>query len=137
MTFGETLRIIRKNRGLSQRHLGLKYGRLQGKEDGVAASVISQWESNSRVPSPDTIEIIAKALSANEEEHDQLLMSAGYMPKYGKLATHKDCIQLYPSDSVKTISAALRVTIDLSDEGKQQIIDFTKKIKEKHQKSEG
>lgn len=57
MSIGETIKKLRKKRGLSQKELGEKLG--------VSASMISQYESNIRKPKRETLEKFARALEVN------------------------------------------------------------------------
>ncbi len=92
--FGRVLKEIRKSYDLSQRQLGMKYGRLQGKEDGVAPSVIAGWESGQRSPSQEVIATLVKALEARDDEHDRLLMAAGYLPAHSTNVPVKKAVEI-------------------------------------------
>lgn len=121
-TFGEVLRRLRLARGLSQRQVAIRYGILQGKEHGATTSLISGWESNSRNATRDSIALLAQALKAAPEEHDELLIAAGYLPK--------------SSDAVSAVYVALRSAGDISDLSKQMIRDYVEKIVAEEKKEE-
>jgi transcriptional regulator with XRE-family HTH domain len=80
--FGDTLKRIRNAHGISLRQLGLKYGRLIGKPDGVANSVISNWESGTRTASKAVILLLAEAMKCTDGERNELLVSAGMLPEH-------------------------------------------------------
>ena len=60
MTVGERIRILRKEAGLTQKQLGEKLG--------VSASMIGQYETNSRKPKLETLKKIASVLNVNISE---------------------------------------------------------------------
>jgi transcriptional regulator with XRE-family HTH domain len=80
--FGEVLKRIRNTHGISLRQLGMKYGRLIGKEDGVANSVISNWESGIRSPSRSVIALLCEAMNCSDGERNEMLVAAGMLPEY-------------------------------------------------------
>lgn len=62
MTLGERIKRIRTFRHMTQKELGIKCGF----SENTADVRIRQYESNSKIPKNDTLQVIAKALSVNE-----------------------------------------------------------------------
>ena len=60
-SIGGRIRKLREYRGLTQKELGMRCGYTEGS----AYTRISQYESNSRLPKPDALEAIAKALNVD------------------------------------------------------------------------
>jgi transcriptional regulator with XRE-family HTH domain len=118
-TFGAVLRRLRHSRALSQRHFGLKYGRLIGKPDGVAPSVIAGWEAGTSRASRQVIGRIASALAATPAEHDELLMAAGFMPERAD------------GNLLERIDLAIGRCDQLSDQGRQQILEYVREVAER------
>lgn len=114
--FGDTLKKIRRAHGLSQRHLGMKYGRLQGKEDGISPSVVAGWESGARRPSREVIALLCESVGALPEERDELYLAAGFVPEHAE------------SDTLAKVRAALRAVDDLPESDKQEIITIVEEI---------
>ena len=76
--------------------------------------------SDGRVPSDNIIGRIAE--SFDDVDESELLAAAGYAPIPGRV------------DAVKAVEFALRGQKDIPDEGKDQIVDFVRKIEEKYRK---
>jgi hypothetical protein len=74
--------------------------------------------SDGRVPSEDVIDRIAAEFP--EADGNDLRMAAGYSPKVSA------------DDPVSAVEIALRGQKKIPDEGKQQILDFVKKIERKY-----
>lgn len=126
--FGDTLRRVRQAHSISQRKLGLKYGWLQHKPDGVAPSNIAQWESGARFPSRDAIALLASAMGATETERQELYLSAGFVPEgYDFPAGYEQ-----PRHATQIVELGLRGAEDLPDYAKRQIVDFVRKVELKH-----
>lgn len=105
--FGRTLRRLREEKGFSQHQLAYKYGYLLGKEYGVTPSQIASWESGRRRASRKAIGILGKALKATPEEHDELLIAAGFVPEGGMPAD--------PADPVDACMVKLRGLLTAQD----------------------
>lgn len=80
MSFGHLLRLYRESKGMSQRQVAMKYGRLQGKPDGATPSVVAQLEIGHRHPSKRTIDLLVASMMLSQEQQNNLLLSAGYAP---------------------------------------------------------
>ena len=74
--------------------------------------------SDGRVPSEDILDKIAA--SFEDADMDELRASAGYAPIPGKL------------DPVRAVEFALRGQNNIPEEGKDQILDFVRKIEQKY-----
>jgi hypothetical protein len=74
--------------------------------------------SDGRVPSEDILEKIQK--SFEDESIDELRAAAGYAPIPGKI------------DPVRAVEFALRGQNNIPEEGKEQILDFVRKIEQKY-----
>lgn len=99
---------MREGKGFSQHQLAYKYGYLLGKEYGVTPSQIASWESNRRRASRKTIETLCEALKASLEEHDELLIAAGFVPEGG--------MPTEPADPVDACILKLRAVLTPRDE---------------------
>jgi hypothetical protein len=108
MEFGNMIKVFLKERGMTFRGAGL-------------ASSISAayWKdmSDGRVPSEEVIKRVSESFDGVDE--NELRLAAGYMPRGGL-------------DAVTAVTIALRNQNSLPDEGKQQIVDFVKKIENKY-----
>jgi len=116
--FGRTLKDIRKRRGLSQFQLAIKLGKTPSK--------IAQYEVGKRNPTRRSIAEIATTLKATPDEHDELLMAAGFMPEHIEIA----------EDATAAVRLALRGHKHISEEDKQRILDIVAEI-EARQKTDG
>lgn len=128
-SFGEVLRELRQNRKFSQRQLAIKYGVLQGKEYGATTSLVAAWESNSRNPTKETVNLIAQAIQATDIEHDALLIAAGYLPTHGTTGIYDTGCVSIPNNTAGAVEVALRVTQDIPEQGKRQVLDFVECVK--------
>lgn len=81
-TFGEVLKRIRIARGFTLKQLAMKYGRLQGKEDGIYTSAISGLESGYRNPSRTVIALLCEAMQCSDGERNEMLTAAGMLPEF-------------------------------------------------------
>jgi hypothetical protein len=101
--FGKLVKKFLQDRGLTFRAAGL--------QSSISAAY---WKdmSDGRVPSEEVIKRISQSFDGMSEI--ELLMSAGYAPKPGQV------------DSATAVEVVLRGQTDLSDEAKQQILDYVK-----------
>ncbi len=72
-SFGGALKSLRETRRVSQSKLARKAG--------FDHSYVSRLESGARTPTRDAVEHLALALELDGIEHDELLVSAGYLPR--------------------------------------------------------
>lgn len=86
---------------------------------GISAAY---WKdmSDGRVPSEEVIEKISAVFG--ELDENELRYAAGYASKPEKI------------DAVKAVEFALRGNMQIPEEGKRQIIDFVREIKERYSK---
>ncbi len=99
--FGKLVKSFLQGQGLTFRAAGL--------QSSISAAY---WKdmSDGRVPSEEVIKRMAQSYDGLSEV--ELLMSAGYVPKPDQV------------DSATAVGVILRCQTDLSDEAKQQIIDY-------------
>jgi len=109
--FGRLIHDFLKRNNLTFRAAALK--------TGISAAY---WKdmSDGRVPSEEVIEKISAVFC--ELDENELRYAAGYASKAEKI------------DAVKAVEFALRGNMQIPEEGKQQIIDFVKEIKERYSK---
>ena len=109
--FGRLIKEFMARNGLTFRAAGLR--------SSISAAY---WKdmSDGRVPSEDVIERIAE--SFEDMDIDEMRAAAGYAPIPGRV------------DAVKAVEFALRGQQTIPEEGKQQIIDFVRRIEEKYRK---
>jgi len=112
--FARALKEIRKRHGLSQFQLAIKLGRTPSK--------IAQYEVGQRNPTRRSIAEIAAALSATPDEHDELLMAAGFMPEHIDIA----------EDATTAVRLALRRHKHISEEDRQRILDIVAEIEARY-----
>src|SRR5699024_11137132 len=72
-TFGKALKGFREGRRVSQSKLA--------KRAGFDHSYVSRLESGARTPTRDAVELLAQALELSGVQHDELLVSAGFLPR--------------------------------------------------------
>lgn len=91
-------------------------------KSGISAAY---WKdmSDGRVPSEDVIAKISGCFDDLDE--NDLRAAAGYAPNHEGM------------DAVKAVAIALRGQANLSDEGKQQILDFVKEVQERYGEQDG
>lgn len=114
-TFAEMLRYLRKQHGVSQN--------LVSERTTYDKSFISRLESQERKPTREAILRIAEAIELSDDETDQLLLMASFMPVQAtsmlnnpELARLDDLITMAPADkqewakdSVKDLIAVLSI----------------------------
>ncbi len=71
--FGPALRALRERRGLNQKQLADR--------SGLTPSQITRLEHGQRGPSQESIQRLAKAVEATQEELNHLLAAVGFMPE--------------------------------------------------------
>ena len=71
--FGQALKQFREERRVSQSKLA--------RAAGFDHSYVSRLESGARTPTRDAVEQLATALELSGVEHDELLVSAGFLPR--------------------------------------------------------
>jgi transcriptional regulator with XRE-family HTH domain len=72
-TFGAVLKGFRETRRVSQSKLALRAG--------FDHSYVSRLESGARTPTREAVEHLAAALELDGIQHDELLVSAGFLPR--------------------------------------------------------
>lgn len=107
--FGRVIKELLANHNLTLRGAGFR--------SNISAAY---WKdmSDGRVPSEEIIEKIAE--SFDDVEENELRAAAGYAPIPGQ------------ADAVKAVEFALRGQENISEEGKQQILNFVKKIEQNY-----
>lgn len=107
--FGQMVSEFLKERGLTFRAAGL--------QSSISAAY---WKdmSDGRVPSEEVIKRIGESFDGVDE--NELRLAAGYTPRTGKM------------DAVTAVGVVLRGQTSIPDEGKQQILDFVKKVEAKY-----
>jgi len=116
-TFGDVLKRIRSEKGLSQRQIAIKYGIIQGKEHGATTSHIAAWEYGSRKPRRKSIDLLVLALHLTDAEHAELLIAAGFMPE-NQPSLHEAFVLL--KERIKTS--------DFTDETKSGFLKFVEEV---------
>jgi hypothetical protein len=111
--FGRIIKEFLASRGLSFRAAAL--------QSSISAAY---WKdmSDGRVPSDDMVEKIAS--SFEDVDENELRAAAGYAPIPGRV------------DPVTAVEFALRGQRSIPEEGKQQILDFVRRIEEKYVKKD-
>jgi transcriptional regulator with XRE-family HTH domain len=109
--FTQALKRVRNKYGLSQFQLAIKLGKTPSK--------IAQYESGQRNPTRIGIAEIVEALKATQAEHDELLLAAGFLPE-GEL----------PLEVIESVQIVLGRNQSVPEEGRKQILDFIRAIKE-------
>ncbi len=109
--FGQIIKDILAKNHLTFRRAGLI--------SGISAAY---WKdmSDGRIPSKDIIARIAE--SFDDADEDELRVAAGYSPK------------LSQNDPVKAVEFALRGQKNISEVGKQQILDFVRRVENSNKK---
>jgi len=73
MAFGGVLKEFRESRRVSQSKLAQRAG--------FDHSYVSRLESGARTPTRDAVDQLAQALELSGVQHDELLVSAGFLPR--------------------------------------------------------
>lgn len=73
--FGQALRQIRERHGLSQ-------GKLADRLELAGHTIISRWESGSRLPSRDSVDQLVRAMPVSKTERNRLYEAAGFLPDW-------------------------------------------------------
>lgn len=111
--FGNMIRAFLDERRLTFRAAGL--------QSSISAAY---WKdmSDGRVPSEEVIKRISESFDGVDV--NELRAAAGYTPLPGRV------------DAVKAVEFALRGQPNIPDEGKQQILNFVKKVEAKYRKQD-
>jgi len=110
-TFGDVLKRVRTEKGLSQRQVAIKYGLLQGKEHGATTSLVAAWEYSTRKPSRKSIGLLSDALKLTSAERAELLMAAGFLPEES-------------ADALERVQLDLRADGRFDERAISQIMEF-------------
>jgi len=121
--FGHTLQSIRKAHALSQKQVGLNYGRLINKPDGIYPSVVAGWESGATRASRRVVHLLASATRATDDERNQLLIGAGFLPNVA------------PDNLVESVRLALRRSEAVTPEDEETVLGIVQEIQERRRKN--